>query len=94
MCFDRGLVLRTGVSNLLPTTDCSVLVEDSPPAGCSENPCPAGQQCIFNELSLSCTACVGPTVSPMGIHCDLCPAGRGPNEDKSNCIDCDAPNIS
>ena len=53
--------------------------------GCSENPCAAGHQCLFENATLACMRCSEVSYSADGISCDHCLAGTGPLPDGTGC---------
>ena len=59
-------------------------------AGCSVNPCAAGNSCSYDDYSITCTACPASTYSADGRTCALCPAGQGPNAEQTACAACAA----
>jgi hypothetical protein len=56
--------------------------------GCEKHACDPGFSCDYEKYSLVCTPCMEPTVSVGGKYCTPCPAGTGPMQDKTGCIDC------
>jgi hypothetical protein len=56
--------------------------------GCGVHPCDPGYSCEYKNYSLACTPCIVPTVSTDGAYCTPCPAGTGPMQDQTGCMDC------
>eukprot|EP01046_Picozoa_sp_COSAG06_P038060 COSAG06_NODE_4358_length_4332_cov_1.458540_2_plen_585_part_00 len=61
--------------------------------GCEQYPCDKGFGCTYQQYSLVCVACPDNSLTD-GISCTPCPAGQGPNNDRSACIDCAGRNYS
>jgi hypothetical protein len=59
-------------------------------ATCVDNPCAAGSSCTFTGRSTLCAACAPNEIGVDGISCVACPPGSQPNDEKSECLQCDA----
>eukprot|EP01047_Picozoa_sp_COSAG01_P016087 COSAG01_NODE_816_length_13389_cov_7.068849_6_plen_1558_part_00 len=60
--------------------------------GCTQHPCQPGYQCSYANYSLTCTPCnntaAPQAVSKAGLTCQPCPAGMGPNVNRTQCEPC------
>eukprot|EP01046_Picozoa_sp_COSAG06_P042118 COSAG06_NODE_5323_length_3556_cov_6.122650_4_plen_431_part_00 len=59
-------------------------------ATCHANPCPIGNKCMFRAYSTSCEPCGPNEISADGVVCDACPPGTQPNDDQTQCMQCDS----
>eukprot|EP01045_Picozoa_sp_COSAG04_P001913 COSAG04_NODE_66_length_29513_cov_208.948732_6_plen_1234_part_00 len=58
--------------------------------GCETSPCESGNACSFHDFSLWCTPCAEDNqYSVDGRACTQCAPGKQPNEEKSDCVECD-----
>ena len=59
-------------------------------ATCHDNPCPTGSKCTFQDHSTFCDRCGPNEISADGIVCDACPPGTQPNNDQTQCMQCES----
>eukprot|EP01043_Picozoa_sp_COSAG02_P029832 COSAG02_NODE_1874_length_10576_cov_8.410614_7_plen_1429_part_00 len=59
-------------------------------ATCADNPCASGSSCTFADHSTHCEACGPNEIGVDGISCLACPPGSQPNDEKTECLQCES----
>jgi hypothetical protein len=101
----RGATLRISSTLSVRITNATI---DEPPdewssaisafgasiAICVDNPCGAGSRCIFRDHSTLCEPCSPNEISVDGVSCVACSPGSEPNDEQTECMQCDSGHAS
>lgn len=71
-----------------PATLNTFSLEGVLPTECRDSPCPQGQSCRFEQLSLRCDPCPPGEIGVDGLHCEMCEPGKQPNTNQTVCTQC------
>ena len=59
-------------------------------ATCFDNPCGSAHRCAFRDHSTICEACGPNEIGADGIICVACSPGSQPNDEQTECVECDS----
>lgn len=84
----RKCITNTSTDKPVGSYTSAISVYGAAVAMCAENPCEAGEKCLFRDQSTFCDACGPNEIGLDGISCNACPPGTAPDAPQTDSLEC------